>query len=260
MSRVTWARKDELDDVFDLIPAVRAASTKDYRPPFTLEDDFRRLLAHEVPNVNFTFEVVHDWYKAQEDGYSPIILRAQQTPIDWKSKIGNSDMSTNFKVTHDIPINKGDIVVREDGKIYMLNWNIQDHPNNQATQNCECNGYVEFRRVVREVTDEAGYVIMPEHMEIIAPKIPVIHTEYAGRPDYQPSQWQPGVNADHLITVQVQYNSRTKDIRIDDTFEMDNYTYRVINVAFAEVHINNDYGILDLNAKRVAGGGIVRES
>lgn len=256
MPSVTWARRDEITEAYELIPAVKVPSLKDYRPPTTIEDDFRRYLAHEVPHVNYTFEVIHDWYEAQQDGYSPIILRAQQTPIDWKSKIGNSDMSTNFKVTHDIPIYKGDIVIREDGKIYMLNWNIQLHPNNQATQNCECNGYVEFKRRVHEVTDEAGYVIMPEHDEIIAPSIPIIHTEYAGRPDYQPSQWQPGVNADHLINVQVQYNDRTKEVRIDDTFEMDNYTYRVINIAFAEVSINSNYGILDMNAKRVAGGGI----
>lgn len=257
MPRVTWDRVKDIEERYDLIPAVRESSFKDFRPPTTIEDDFRRYLSHEVPNVVYTFEVVHDWYEAQSSGYSPIVLRAQQTPIDWKSKIGNSDMSTNFKVTHDVPINKGDIVIREDGKIYMLNWNIQVHPNNQATQNCECNGYVAFERNVHEVTDEYGMVIIPEHTEIIAPPIPIIHTEYAGRPDYQPSQWQPGVNADHLITVQVQYNSKTKNIRIDDTFKMDNYTYRVINMAFAEVHINNDYGILDLNCKRVAGGGIV---
>lgn len=256
MPSVIWARRDEIAEAYEPIPAVRVPSLKDFRPPTTLEDDFRRLLAHEVPNTNYTFELIHDWYEAQEDGYSPIILRAQQTPIDWKSKIGNSDMSTNFKVTNDIPIHKGDIVVREDGKIYMLNWNIQAHPNNQATQNCECNAYIEFKRKVHEITDDMGYVIIPEHDEIIAPRIPVIHTEYAGRPDYQPSQWQPGVNADHLITVQVQYNSHTKELRIDDTFEMDNYTYRVINIAFAEVQINNEYGVLDLNAKRIAGGGI----
>lgn len=306
MPSVTWATKQ------DLIPVVRETSRKDFRPPTTIEDDFRRLLAHDVPHVNYTFELIHDWYFAHGDKrvlqilesssvtndvvieytdnfgeitvtgdvqntdhywiqdadliadinalpYSPVLIRAQQTPIDWKSKIGNSDMATNFKVTHDVEIFKGDIVIREDGKIYMLNWNIQDHPNNQATQNCECNGLVTFKRRVPEITNEAGYVIMPEHDEQIAPLMPIIHTEYAGRPDYMPSQWTPGVNADHLITVQVQYNQKTKNLRIDDTFEMDNYTYRIINIAFAEVHIDNDYGILDLNCKRVAGGGIVGE-
>ena len=257
MPSVIWSRKNEIASAYSPIKPVVEQSRKDFRPPTTIEDDFRRLLAHDVPNTNYTFELVHDWYEAQKDGYSPIMIRAQQTPIDWKSKIGNSDMATNFKVTHDIEIFKGDIVIREDGKIYMLNWNIQDHPNNQATQNCECNGYVSFKRHAHEVTDDLGYVILPERDEEIAPPIPVIHTEYAGRPDYMPSQWTPGVNADHLITVQVQYNRQTKNIRIDDTFEMDNYTYRIINIAFAEVHINNDYGILDLNCKRVAGGGLV---
>ena len=34
-------------------------------------------------------------------------------------------MSTNFKVTHETPIRKGDMVIREDGIVYLLNWNIQ---------------------------------------------------------------------------------------------------------------------------------------
>ncbi|MBQ6949091.1 MAG: transporter substrate-binding domain-containing protein, partial [Firmicutes bacterium] len=34
-------------------------------------------------------------------------------PIDWKSKIGNSDMSTNFKTSYETLIQKGDYVIRE---------------------------------------------------------------------------------------------------------------------------------------------------
>lgn len=254
MPRVTWERKDEIQKAYGLIPAVRDKSRKDFRPPTTLEDDFRRLLIHEVPHTNYTFEVVRDWYKAYEDGYSPYFVRAQQTTIDWKSKIGNSDMATNFKVTHEADICKGDIVIREDGEIYMLNWNVQEHPNNKATQNCLCNGYVEFKRDKTGSTDYYGYAIEHDSEEVIAPYIPIIHTEYAGRPDYSASQNMPGINADHLITVQVQYNCKTKDLRIDDYFELGNYTYRIINIAFAEVSINKDFGILDLNCKRIAGG------
>lgn len=253
---VLWNRKDEAASAFTLIPAVKSASHKNFRPPVSIEDDFRRYLSHDVPNVNYTFELVRDWYESRKPSYSPLFIRAQQTPIDWKSKIGNSDMSTNFKVTHDVPIRKGDIVIREDGKIYLLNWNVQIHPNNQATQNCECNGYVEFKRHMNEKTDDLGFVVLPERDEVIAPKIPISHMEYAGRPDYQSANNLPGINADHLITVQVQFNKTTKNIRIDDEFEMDVYTYRVINVSYAEVDINSEYGILTLNAKRVAGGGL----
>ena len=104
--------------------------------------------------MNFTFELVHDWFDLNEEDYEPIYLRAQQTPIDWKSKIGNSDMSTNFKVTHDIPIYKGDMVIREDGTVFMLNWSVQNHANNQATQSIECNATITVTREVDDVVDE----------------------------------------------------------------------------------------------------------
>ena len=166
-------------------------------------------------------------------------------------------MSTNFKVTHEIPIYKGDLVVREDGVIFLLNWNIQNHPNNQATQSIECNSYIEIVRDSPEETDEDGFLIHEAGKEIIVPSMPCIHSLYAGRPDYAMAQGQPGINADHLMTVQLQWNERTKNVRVNDTFEMGAYTYRVVDVSISQVNIDRTYGVLDLNAKRVAGGGIV---
>lgn len=79
--------------------------------------------------------------------------------------------------------------------------------------------------------------------------------EYAGRPDYAASQGQLGINADHLITISLQWNSRTKNIEVDDEFALGKHTYRVVNVSIAEVNIDQTYGVLTLNAKRIAGGG-----
>ena len=254
MSRVSFDRKKPVSDAVPLIPSVSEESTKNFRPPSTIESDFRRLLAHEVPHVNFTFDLVRDWYEHLEPDAVHTYIRAQQTPIDWKSKIGNSDMSTNFKVTHDIPIHKGDMVIREDGKIYLLNWMIQYHPNNQATQSILCNARLTFRRFCPEETDDNGYQIAPSMFEIIAPEIPCTHTEYAGRPDYMISQGAAGISPDHLITVSVQWNSRTRQIRVNDLFMLGDYEYRIVNVSQAEVDINQEHGVLILNAKRVAGG------
>jgi len=207
-----------------------------------------------VPHVNFTFELVRDWYKINDEDYEPIYLRGQQTPIDWKSKIGNSDMSTNFKVTHDIPIHKGDMLIREDGTIFLLSWNVTNHANNQASQTVECNATTEFTRHFDDVTDEMGYLIEEGGEKVIAPAIPISHTEYAGRPDFSAASGQPGMHADHLIVVSLQYNDITKKIDLDDRFVIGEFTYRVINVSIAEVNIDKEYGVLILNAKRVAGG------
>ena len=259
MARVVWDRREDIKAAIDTIPAKVQGSLKDFRPPPTIESDFRRLLSHDVPHVNFTFELVRDWYQINGEDYEPIYIRAQQTPIDWKSKIGNSDMSTNFKVTHDIPIHKGDMVIREDGIVFLLNWNVQNHANNQATQSIECNAQVEFTRHFDDVVDAKGYLLEEGGDKVVVPLIPVSHAEYAGRPDFSSSQGLPGMHPDHLITVHLQWNNVTKGIHLNDQFIIGDFTYRVMNISIAEVNIDKDYGVLTLNAKRVAGGGLVDE-
>lgn len=69
--------------------------------------------------MNYTFEVVRNWYDRDETDYEPEFIRASYFPISWKSKIGNSDMGSNFLADTIVDIKKGDYVVREDGEIYI---------------------------------------------------------------------------------------------------------------------------------------------
>lgn len=148
---VTWQTKEEIKNAYKTRPSQKKASTRDFSLPPTLESDFERLLEYDHPN-HFTFELIDDWYDRDEH----VFIRAAQSAIDWKSKIGNSDMSTNFKVAKKDKIKKGDMVIREDGVIYILNWNIQNHANNWATQSTECNANIEVTRNVPDRTDERG--------------------------------------------------------------------------------------------------------
>ena len=310
MAKVVWDRKDDIKNAIKEIPFIPKRSREDFRPPSRIETDFQRLLAHDVPHVNWTFELIHDWYKVvnvteesleeltqsklakmyelgtrilrkatpvegkedkynvvyyavNEDGsfeitedYEPEYIRGQQTSIDWKSKIGNSDMSTNFKTDYTHMIEKGDYVIREDGMLYMLNWNITLHTNNQATQSTECNAIIDITREFAPVVDSKGFVVEPGGRKAIAPGLPVNHTEYAGRPDYSGASLQAGMHPDHLITVTCQWNKTTRQIRLDDEFVLGDFTYRVMNISLAEVQIDRDYGVLVLNAKRIAGGSV----
>lgn len=52
---------------------------------------------------------------------------------------------------------------------------------------------------------------------------------------------------------QVQFNEETKKIRLNDEFRWGNMTYRVINIDWTEVDINETFGIIKLTAKRVGG-------
>lgn len=310
MARIVWDRRDDISKAKDKIPFTPTASDEDFRPPSTIESDFTRLLNHNVPHINWTFEVLKDWffvstqtdeslaeltearlkkmyadgtriirihrildentdeyvniyYLLSEDGtyaetknYHPKYIRAQMTPIDWKSKIGNSDMSVNFKTDYGLQIRKGDMVIREDGMLYILNWNVTNHANNQATQAVECNAVIDILREFQDETDDAGYLIEAGGMKPYITQLPISHSEYAGRPDFSGSTGQPGIHPDHLISVYCQWNKTTRQIRLDDEFVLGDFTYRVINVSLAEVQIDKDYGVLTLNAKRVAGGTV----
>ena len=312
MANVVWDRINDIRSAKETIPFQQTATRENFKPPAHIITDFERLLKHDVPHVNWTFELVHDWYrvinvtdetfdempatyfmrryelgtrylrkvvqrerecgetvqeviyyKLSEDGsyeetdeYQPEYIRGQQTSIDWKSKIGNSDMSTNFKTDYTHNIEKGDYVIREDGMLYMLNWNITLHANNQATQSTECNAIVDITREYPPEVDSKGFIIQEGGRRPVAAGLPINHTEYAGRPDYSGASLQAGMHPDHLITISCQWNPTTRQIRLDDELVIGDFTYRVMNISLAEVQIDKDYGVLVLNAKRVAGGSV----
>lgn len=308
MAKVVWDHITDIKNAKTTIPFKEKPSKENFKPPARIETDFQRLLQHNVPHVNWTFELIHNWYyvntqtaeslerltnyqlrkmydggcriirihyETDENGtaniyyelakdgtyklteeYQPEYIRGQQTSIDWKSKIAGSDMSTNFKTDYTHKIQKGDYVIREDGMLYMLNWNITLHANNQATQSIECNAIVDFTREFPDETDDKGILIEEGGRRPIAAGIPINHAEYAGRPDYSGASGQAGMHPDHLITVYCQWNTTTRKIRLDDQFIIGDFTYKVVNVSLAEVQIDKDYGILTVNAKRVAGGSV----
>ena len=309
MARVVWDHTEDIiaADADRLIRYEPRDSYENFRPPAQIESDFTRLLQHEVKHVNWSYELIHDWYyvnsqteasladlsnnelrkmykrgtrvirvsdKRDEDGnlfyyvldenggyertfdYKPEYIRGQQTSIDWKSKIGNSDMSTNFKTDYTHEVQKGDYVIREDGMLYMLNWNITLHANNQATQSVECNAIVDFEREMPDIVDENGYLLEEGGWKPICPGLPISHSEYAGRPDYSGASLQAGMHPDHLISVYCQWNTATRQIRLDDRFVIGDFTYKVMNISLAEVMIDRGNGILTINAKRVAGGTV----
>ena len=125
-----------------------------------------------MAHANYTFELIRDWYAKDAEGYEPIYLRALYFSINWKSKIGNSDANSNFKTSYDVRIRKGDIVIREDGRIFMLNWQVQDMPNNQTTQAIVCNAMLTFTRTIPEEVDSRGMLVREAYDDEIAPSIP----------------------------------------------------------------------------------------
>lgn len=241
--------------VFNIPPAHLTDSTRQFVIPPTILSDQKNQLHTDVPNVVFDFRLLRSWYDQFGDK-EEVHLRAEHFPINWKSKVGNSDANKNFFADYDIPIQKGDMAIREDGLIVMLTWSIQHYINAQTTQAIECNHRITITRHVDATADRRGIKLTDAHDETIVDELPCVMSEYAGRPDFAAAQNAPGVHADMLTVVNLQWNEKTKEVRIGDEFMWCNSKYRVINLNYAEVDINRTHGVITLNARRVAGESV----
>lgn len=190
-------RPKDIEKAFEEIPPYQPLpSDLGFFIPPVLESDFNNWLQTDVPGVNYTFEVVKNWYDRDKQDYDPTFIRASFFPISWKSKIGNSDMGSNFLSNTKVDIKKGDYVIREDGEIYVLDWKVQRKPNVQTSQAKDCNAMLEIWRTVPEVLDDRGYVIAPQHDDCVIPPIPCVWTSHSGRPDFAVAYNTPGINPD----------------------------------------------------------------
>lgn len=250
--------------VFSIKPSPLTSSTREFLIPPTILSDYENYLMTEVPNAVFDFQVLHNWYDKDDESKEPYLLRAEYFPINWKSKVGNSDMNYNFFTDTKQNICKGDIVIKEDGELLMLNWNIQQYINAKTTQAITCNHKLRITRSFPARADKRGFVYEPAHDEVIVDWIPCVMSEYAGRPDYQISQNSPGIHSDMLTVCDVQYNPSTAKIEIDDVFPYGKYMYKVIHIDQTQVvFVDNDimphtesdeiYGIIRLYCRQIAG-------
>lgn len=182
---------------FEIQRTVYTDSSRSFYIPPTSKSDFSRLTHTQIDNFTGTYTVLDDWYDQFKEEYEAIQIRATYYPIDWKSKVGNSDMSDNFKAAYDgVELKKGDIILNEDGQPLMLNWKVSRHINNMASQAIMCNAYLTIERFTPEETDDLGYVIEPEGWREIVDEMPASITPYAGRPDYAVTNNSPGVLPD----------------------------------------------------------------
>lgn len=242
--------------VFKLQPTELTDSSKQFKIPSTIRSDYTNYLHTEVEHVIYDFQLLRSWYDQFDETKEKVMLRAEHFPINWKSKIGNSDANKNFYTDYETRIQKGDMVIREDGLIGMLNWSIQGYINAQTTQMIECNHRITVTREVPAQADKRGIKIADATTAVIVDDLPCVMSEYAGRPDFAVAQNTPGIQADMLTTISMQFNEKTKNIRVGDEFLWGVFNYRVVNINYAEIDISQTYGVLTLNARRIAGENV----
>lgn len=66
------------------------------------------------------------------------------------------DNQLNFRASVSSGIKAGDIAVDPNGKIYLLDWDIEPEPNNASTRALTCNAYITVQRYQNEQTDTNG--------------------------------------------------------------------------------------------------------
>lgn len=245
---------------FPIKPFVGAPSSKEFYVPPEVQTDFERYLDTDIPNVNFTFEVVSDWTKRADPDYEKRFLRAEMYPINWKSNFANADYTMNFKTDLRVVVQKGDLVIREDGQIRLLNWKVERHINDQSTQAQECNLLLDIKRQMpEEVSPTTGMLVKEAYEKAVATQQPCSIFQYDGRPSYDMNTNAAGIAPDAITMLQVQWNPETRAIRIGDEFDWFVDRYRIINIDYGGIDVSQTSGVLKMHAKKVAGGSVGKE-
>ena len=175
----------------------------------------------------------------------------------------------NIRCSVSSEIRKGDMLIEEDGTIYVLDWEVHLQSNNAPSRALRCNMYLTVYRHKESEVDDEGYVIDDEgcaisaesfdentgdKKKIVVDQLPANAYRYDGRPEYVAVSGTPGTVAQVLSLMTIQYNEQTKNIRIGDRFDWSGNTYEIVDVNSVGVDITETYGTLKLQFRRAAGG------
>ena len=250
------------------IPYEKKASRSHFFVPKTLESDFDTFLENDIPDVVGDFTAYRDWFARLEEDYEPYVIRGEIYPDTTKSRYEDTDNNLNIRFSKSADILKGDYIEDSHGVIYLLDWEIAPESNNKASRAVRCNLNMEVRRFRNNpinadgdvLVDEMGYVIetpsTPEDTvdyDVIVPGVPVNAYHYDGRPEYSVIAASPGVVPNNLVILNVQYNSHTANIKLDDYFHWGDSDYVIMDVNYVGMNMFSNTGVLKIQAKKKAG-------
>lgn len=222
--------------------------------PYTLQDDFDTFLQNDIPGSVGDFILIKDWYDQLDQDYEDTIIRGEIYPDSTKSRYSDTDNNLNFRASVDSGIRKGDMLIDHEGEIYLLDWHVAPQPNNRASRSVRCNARLTFTRYEPEEVDERGYLVHEAGQRVIAEDMPCNGYTYDGRPEYSSHAGSPGITPNALRILSVQYNKKTKNLRIDDEFIWGAEAYVIVDINLVDLDISGEYGVLVLQAKKKAGG------
>lgn len=228
------------------------ANSRFYVPP-NLSNDFTAFLQNDIPGAVGNFKLIEDWYEYADSDYSREI-RGEIYPDTTKSRYSNTDNNLNFRAAVDSGIKKGDMLSGPDGTIYLLDWEVPPQPNNAMSRALRCNAMLSFNRYEREKVDENGFLVREEGYREVAGDIPCNAYRHDGRLEFSANSNLPGLIPNTVTLISLQYNSQTRHIKTDDIFTWGDEAYVVADVNLVGVNINGKSGVIQLQAKKKAGG------
>lgn len=235
-------------------PYVPQPSRSRFYVPPTLAADFTNFLNNDIPNTVMNFEHQPNWYDRNADGYKASYIRGEIYPDSTKSRYTNTDHNLNLRFDVNSGVRKGDMVVDENGSIYLLDWDVTLESNNAPTRGLKCNATIEVKRWFPEETTIDGYLLKEaEYRTIVAP-IPVNAYRYEGRPEYSAVENQPGISPNALRLLSIQYNEMTKHLMVGDVFNLGPERYIVIDIDRVGLNVTEEFGTLLIQARKEPGG------
>ena len=253
------------------VPYIPQKTSRQFRVPRTLAADFDAFLDRDIPNTNMDFEILKCWYDRYKEDYIPAFVRGEIYPDSTKSRYENTDNNMNIRCSVHSGIRKGDMLVQPDGTIFLLDWEVARQSNNAPSRALRCNMFLNIKRYTNneEEYDDEGYNLYDDEgyrikqtnnmrvdrkWEEVVPRIPANAYRYDGRPEYTIVSGTPGAVPGALTLMTVQYNERTKNIRVDDIFDWGDETYRIVDVDRVGIHLSGEHGTLKLQARKAEGG------
>jgi hypothetical protein len=227
-----------------------------FQIPRTLESDFDEFLKNDIPGAVSDMELLPDWYDQFEEGYKTNKIRIELYPDTAKSRYSNTDNNLNCRASVSSGIKKGDMLRDESGVIYLLDWEVAPQPNNRASRALRCNAVLSFTRHMAEETDDEGYLVTPEHDEVLVDSLPLNAYRFDGRPEYSVYSGTPGVSPAALTVLTVQYNDKTKLLRVDDEFIWGPDTYYIVDINYLGVNLLQGHGAMTVQAMKKSGGEV----
>lgn len=233
---------------------VPAESSSRFYVPRTLASDFTNFLNNDIPGAVGDFTLIADWYAQKAEDYSPITIRGEIYPDSTKSRYSNTDNNLNFRSDINSGIKKGDMLIGPDKTVYLLDWEVPPQPNNRMSRALRCNAMLTFSHYQAEEVDRNGYLIKEEGWTPIAENIPCNAYRHDGRLEFSSNSALPGLIPNTVTLLSVQFNDMTKEIKVNDIFVWGNETYTVADVNLVGVNLAGTAGVIQLQAKKKAGG------